>query len=216
MFKNQKKLGQGGFGIVYLGQHMITGEKVAIKLMMPNHITKASEAGKVFKEAQVLQKLNHDSIVKLSNVFQLADTKIVMMMENLEGGTLNQYIEDKGGKLNESEAQKIFTKVAQAVKYCHQKNVVHRDIKLENILLKERGNIDKGLKLIDFGIAGKTQFDLEQHKAGTLRYCPPELVSGKSFKADPSFDAWSLGILLYRLVYNQFPFSGPDWKETKK
>jgi len=54
---------------VYLGQHIITGEKVAIKLMMPNHITKANEAGKVFKEAQVLQKLNHDSIVKLSNVF---------------------------------------------------------------------------------------------------------------------------------------------------
>lgn len=57
---------------------------------------------------------------------------------------------------------------------------------------------------------------LELHKAGTLRYCPPELVSGEYFKADPSFDVWSLGVLLYRMVYGDFPFTGPDWASTKK
>lgn len=57
---------------------------------------------------------------------------------------------------------------------------------------------------------------LEQHKAGTLRYCPPELVAGEYFKADPSFDVWSMGVLMYRMLYGEFPFTGSDWSTTKK
>jgi serine/threonine protein kinase len=82
-------------------------------------------------------------------------------------------------------------------------------------MLIEKGDLSKGIKLIDFGISGKVQLSLEQHKAGTLRYCPPELVAGEYFKADPSFDVWSMGVLMYRMLFGEFPFSGPDWKSTK-
>lgn len=83
-------------------------------------------------------------------------------------------------------------------------------------MLNEANDLTKGIKIIDFGIAGKIEVTIEQHKAGTLRYCPPELIAEKSFKADPSFDVWSLGILLYRLVFGAFPFTGNDWKTIKE
>ena len=92
---------------------------------------------------------------------------------------------------------------------------MHRDIKLENILINDADDLSKGIKIIDFGISGKIEKSIEQHKAGTVRYCPPELISEKSFKADPSFDVWSLGILLYRMVFGDFPFNGDDWKTIK-
>lgn len=83
-------------------------------------------------------------------------------------------------------------------------------------MLNEANDLNKGIKIIDFGIAGKIEKSLEQHKAGTLRYCPPELLAEKSFKADPSFDVWSLGILLYKLVFGVYPFDADTWTNTKK
>ena len=79
-------------------------------------------------------------------------------------------------------------------------------------MLKAEGDLNSGIKIIDFGIAGKVEFSLDQHKAGTFRYCPPELLSQSSFKADPSFDVWSLGILLYRLIFGVFPFDSESWR----
>ena len=79
-----------------------------------------------------------------------------------------------------------------------------------------KGDLTKGLKIIDFGIAGKIQLSFEKHKAGTFKYCPPELLSAESFYADPAFDVWSIGILLFKLVFGCFPFEGENWKETKQ
>lgn len=93
---------------------------------------------------------------------------------------------------------------------------MHRDIKLDNVMLVSPGDLSGGIKIIDFGIAGKIEKSLEEHKAGTLRYCPPELLAEKSFKADPSFDVWSMGILLYKLVFGNFPFDAPDFSSIKK
>lgn len=104
-----------------------------------------------------------------------------MVMEYLPGGTLNDYIKEKGGKLREEEARSIIQQVIQAIEYCHSKNIVHRDIKLDNILLNEKGDPSKGIKIIDFGISAKLQLSFEEHKAGTFRYCPPELLNEESF-----------------------------------
>lgn len=81
-------------------------------------------------------------------------------------------------------------------------------------MLNEEGNLSSGIKLIDFGISGK--LSLELLEAGTLRYCPPELISEGAFKADPSFDVWSLGVLLFKLVFGEYPFNAQDLKEVKK
>ncbi|CDW82977.1 protein kinase domain containing protein [Stylonychia lemnae] len=215
MFKSVKKLGEGGYGLVFLGRHQISGDEYAIKFMMPNS-QKADEADKAFREAQVLQQLKHPNIIKLSNVFQLQDTKIVLFMEHIQGGNLRDYL-DKQTKhyLPEEQISQLMIQIGSAINYCHQQNIVHRDIKLENILINDAEDLSKGIKIIDFGISGKIEKSIEQHKAGTIRYCPPELISETSFKADPSFDVWSLGILLYRMAYGDFPFNGDDWKTIK-
>jgi len=82
--------------------------------------------------------------------------------------------------------------------------------------MQDRCDYKKGIKLIDFGIAGQQVKQMEQHKAGTLRYSPPELVSGSSYEADPKFDVWSLGVLLFRLIFGKFPFNAKQNKELKK
>lgn len=90
--------------MVYLGKHIITEEEMAIKVMMSSNITMATDVQQAFKESQLLQKFKHESIVKLYNVFQLADTKTVLMMEYVRGGTLLQYIEDNNGQISEEDA----------------------------------------------------------------------------------------------------------------
>ena len=78
------------------------------------------------------------------------------MMSYISGGTLKEYVESNNGRLKETEVQKLLLQIGNAIAYCHQKDIVHRDIKMENILLNERGNIDAGVQIIDFGIAGLT------------------------------------------------------------
>jgi serine/threonine protein kinase len=105
--------------------------------------------------------------------------------------------------------------VGCAIKFCHQRNVVHRDIKLENIVLKEKGKINRGLVIIDFGLAGDLQKRKEKHFEGTIRYAPPELMSGLNYHADPSYDVWSMGVLIYRMISGIYPFEGTDYGELK-
>lgn len=129
-------------------------------------------------------------------------------MDYIRGGSLKEYLDSKGGRLSEGEAQKVMYEVGNALNYCHQRRIVHRDIKFENIMLREKGDLSQGLVIIDFGIAGRLQNLNEKHHEGTVRYVPPELVSGSSYTADQSFDVWSLGVLLYKMVYGCYPFDG--------
>jgi len=93
---------------------------------------------------------------------------------------------------------------------------VHRDIKLENVMLREKGSLNKGIVIIDFGLAGNLQKMKEYHLEGTIKYAPPELMSGSNLHADPAFDVWTLGVLLYRLVSGIYPFEGQNYGEIKK
>ena len=93
---------------------------------------------------------------------------------------------------------------------------MHRDIKLENVMLREKGSLNKGIVIIDFGLAGNLQKMKEYHLEGTIKYAPPELMSGSNLHADPAFDVWTLGVLLYRLVSGIYPFEGQNYGEIKK
>ena len=139
-------MGEGGFGYVYLGRHIITKEEIAIKVMEPSHIDKASKANDAYVEAQMLQNIAHKNIIKVHNIFQLPDRRIVMFMDYIKGGTLDEYVKTFGIKdskapntyrIPEEDAKVVFTQIAEAIHYCHNKGIVHRDIKLQNILLKE-------------------------------------------------------------------------------
>ncbi|KAL4448802.1 hypothetical protein ABPG74_012891 [Tetrahymena malaccensis] len=203
-----KVLGEGGFGQVQLGLHKITQEKVAIKIVKTNIIGNASDIDMVFREAEILKSLNHKNIVKIKNCYTLSDMKVVFIMEYLEGGELLDRV-DKVGHFTEEQAKVYFKQIVDAMNYCHKNKLIHRDLKLENLLLVSE-NSDQ-IKVVDFGIAGvASKQSVENIDAGSLRYMAPEVLNGKTKQITPAIDVWAMGVILYMMIVGEFPFNGPN------
>lgn len=137
-YKTQRQLGAGGFGKVVLAASRVTGQKVAIKATHNESVDSVQDLDQLFTEAQTLKALKHPNIVSVLNCF--VDRKArqaIMIMEYLEGGELNLIIEEKG-RLSEEEALDIFKQLLSAITYCHRSKVIHRDLKLENILRADK------------------------------------------------------------------------------
>lgn len=156
---------------------------------------------KALKEAQYLLTIDHENIINLETVF-LLKKDIIIFTEYIPGGELKDYILGRQIPCTETEAKKIFKALVSATAYIHANNIVHRDLKLENILLKERGN-PCSLTIIDFGISGLLSKvgGGEVIQAGTMMYSPPEVISKKRLYSDPKIDVWSLGksCILYQI-----------------
>lgn len=137
--------------------------------------------------------------------------KMVLVMEYAAGGELYDYLSERK-VLGEHEARRIFRQIATAVFYCHKHKICHRDLKLENILLDQVGNA----KIADFGLSNV--FDeqrLLNTFCGSPLYASPEIVKGTPYHG-PEVDCWSLGVLLYTLVYGAMPFDGSNFKRLVK
>lgn len=134
-------------------------------------------------------------------------------MEYAPGGELKQYIREKGS-ISEIECQSIMNQICSAVHYCHQKGVIHRDLKLENVLIS---NLEfMKIKVVDFGISGYCKDNSsEKTDAGTLKYMPPELHSGEYINASQAMDVWAIGIMLYAMLFGHVPFTGQTQAEVK-
>ena len=171
---------------------------------------KASRAEEIFKEALALKKLQHKNIVQLYHAFMLKND-LVLIMEHASGGELLQYVIAKKG-LEEVEAQLIFFQIVSAVCYFHERYIIHRDLKLENILFSDDLKITPKVfykKIIDFGIAGSNYGERkEASAAGTLSYMPPEILSMNDLKSNAAIDIWALGVILYAMVYGFMPYTG--------
>ncbi|EGR33051.1 protein kinase domain protein [Ichthyophthirius multifiliis] len=203
-YKKLKVLGQGGFGKVILGEHRFTKQKVAIKIVDTNLISNASDIDMVFREAELLKSLKHKNIVTIYNCYTLKTMQVVYIMEHLSGGELLEYVQKKG-RLCEIEAREFFSQIVEGIRYCHSENLVHRDLKLENILLKSID--DKCIKIIDFGISGMGNTNHQKINIGSLRYMSPEVLQNKIKHIQPSIDIWSLGVILYGLLCGYLPFN---------
>jgi serine/threonine protein kinase len=133
-----------------------------------------------------------------------------MFTEYMKGGELKAHLTKKKKPFTEPEAIKILKILIEAIEYIHSHNIVHRDIKLENILLNDSTN-PYDLKIIDFGISGLYQ-DIggESINAGTMAYSPPEVVSKANLTSSPKIDVWGLGVVLYLLLTKNFPFHGEN------
>ncbi|XP_039295551.1 titin homolog [Nilaparvata lugens] len=201
-----RKLGQGTYGKVQLGINKETGQEVAIKTIKKCKIETEADLIRIRREIQIMSSVQHPNIIHIYEVFENRE-KMVLVMEYAAGGELYDYISEKK-VLNEAEARRIFRQIATAVYYCHKHKICHRDLKLENVLLDEHGSA----KIADFGLSNV--FD-ETHLLGTFcgspLYASPEIVKGTPYHG-PEVDCWSLGVLLYTLVYGSMPFDGSNFK----
>uniref|UniRef100_A0A069DXK0 Putative serine/threonine protein kinase n=1 Tax=Panstrongylus megistus TaxID=65343 RepID=A0A069DXK0_9HEMI len=205
-FETIAKLGQGTYGKVQLGINKETGQEVAIKTIKKCKIETEADLIRIRREIQIMSSLRHPYIIHIYEVFENRD-KMVLVMEYAAGGELYDYL-SKQKVLEEGEARRIFRQIAMAVYYCHKHQICHRDLKLENILLDEKGNA----KIADFGLSNVFDSNrLLSTFCGSPLYASPEIVKGVPYRG-PEVDCWSLGVLLYTLVYGAMPFDGSNFK----
>ena len=199
-----KQLGTGSFGRVYLVSHNETKELFALKTIEKRKImTTYGKLDIIYNEINIHSKLSHQNIIKLYNMHE-DDETINIIMEYAPNGNLYQMIKKEKNGFSESRAFDYFIQVINAVYYLHSNNIIHRDIKPENLLLCE----DNKLKLCDFGWAKELSLENRSTFCGTMEYMAPEIVGSENY--DYSVDIWSLGILLYELLFGHSPFKGSN------
>ncbi|XP_028127998.1 5'-AMP-activated protein kinase catalytic subunit alpha-2 [Diabrotica virgifera virgifera] len=193
-------LGVGTFGKVKIGEHQLTGHKVAVKILNRQKIKSLDVVGKIRREIQNLKLFRHPHIIKLYQVIS-TPTDIFMIMEYVSGGELFDYIV-KHGKLQEHEARRFFQQIISGVDYCHRHMIVHRDLKPENLLLDHNMHV----KIADFGLSNMMMDgEFLRTSCGSPNYAAPEVISGKLY-AGPEVDIWSCGVILYALLCGTLPF----------
>ncbi|KAI8575500.1 hypothetical protein K450DRAFT_180736, partial [Umbelopsis ramanniana AG] len=197
-------LGEGEFGKVKLAIHSETGQEVAIKLIRKQSIgSSSSRLNKVQREISVLKVLHHPYIVKLYDVVE-TEKYIGIILECASGGELFEYILARR-YLKEKDAKRLFAQLISGVRYMHEKHIVHRDLKLENLLLDRHRNVI----ITDFGFANQfaaTKDDLMATSCGSPCYAAPELVVSDGLYVGSAVDIWSCGVILYAMLCGYLPF----------
>uniref|UniRef100_A0A8P0T7K3 MAP/microtubule affinity-regulating kinase 3 n=1 Tax=Canis lupus familiaris TaxID=9615 RepID=A0A8P0T7K3_CANLF len=204
-----KTIGKGNFAKVKLARHILTGREVAIKIIDKTQLNPTS-LQKLFREVRIMKILNHPNIVKLFEVIE-TDKTLYLIMEYASGGEVFDYLVAHG-RMKEKEARAKFRQIVSAVQYCHQKRIVHRDLKAENLLL----DADMNIKIADFGFSNEFTVGSKLDTfCGSPPYAAPELFQGKKYDG-PEVDVWSLGVILYTLVSGSLPFDGQNLKELRE
>eukprot|EP00826_Nyctotherus_ovalis_P059438 TRINITY_DN8265_c0_g1_i2.p1 TRINITY_DN8265_c0_g1~~TRINITY_DN8265_c0_g1_i2.p1 ORF type:complete len:382 (+),score=78.88 TRINITY_DN8265_c0_g1_i2:137-1282(+) len=205
-----REIGRGAYAVVKeCTRKQQVSNTYALKVYSKDKLQVPQRRRNVTREMQILKKLDHPHVIHLYETID-APSHLYLVFEHARGGSLYSHIRSsQNKKLPESEAKRIFIQIADALRYCHRMGVVHRDLKLENILLDD----NKDVKLIDFGfsiIAGKS--DKLTLFCGTPSYMAPEIASRKGYHGFP-IDVWSLGIILHAMLTGKFPFKGDGKKE---
>ncbi|CAG9316871.1 unnamed protein product [Blepharisma stoltei] len=202
-------LGKGGFAKVYEFLSLDTKQVFAAKVIPKASLSKARARQKLMSEIKIHRSLHHTNIVRFEHFFE-DDENVYILLELCANQTLNELMRRRK-RLTEIEAQCYLSQTISALKYLHEHRVIHRDIKLGNLFLTDKME----LKLGDFGLATKLEFDGERKRTicGTPNYIAPEVLDGKQGHSY-EVDVWSLGVLAYTLLVGKPPFETSDVKTT--
>jgi serine/threonine-protein kinase len=207
-----EQIGEGGMGGVYLGRHVRTGGRVAVKLLLREALLHAEAYRRFQEEARITSALRHPHIVQVMDFDESEDSRPYLVMEYLEGEDLERRMRQRG-RLSVAELMPILRQVGAALQAAHESGVVHRDIKPQNIFLCRHKGLtasEEVAKVVDFGIAkvrhGASQMTRDMALLGTPHYMAPEAVSGAQREIDGRADQWALGVIAYRALSGQFPF----------
>lgn len=193
-------IGEGTFGKVKLGTHVITGENVAVKILEKERIVDVADVERVAREIHILKLIRHPHIVQLYEIIE-TPRQLYLIMDYANGGELFDYIV-ANVRVKEREACKFFHQIVSGVDAIHDSGVVHRDLKPENLLLDE----DKNIKIVDFGLSNTfTKGQLLKTACGSPCYAAPEMIAGQQYV--PSLcDIWSCGVILFAIICGFLPF----------
>ena len=198
-----KRLGEGGMADVYLAQDELLNREVAIKVLRGNLALEPVSLLRFQREANSASQLNHPNIVEIYDVGE-EEGHHYIVMEYIRGRTLKQLIQQRGA-LEKNEALAIMDQFISAVEEAHKKNIIHRDIKPQNVLIKDDGTV----KITDFGIAtvsDSLQLTQADTVLGSVHYLAPELARGEN--ASFQSDIYALGICFYELLTGEVPYRG--------
>jgi serine/threonine protein kinase len=204
-FELIRVLGSGGYSTVNLARHLSTGKKYAIKCA-GKYKNGKDISDRTMTEIEVLCKFNHRSIIRVSGWFEDIDT-IYIVLQYVPGRDLAKFFKKK--LPSKENLAYIMKQIVSGVGYCHYKGVIHRDMKLENILIDGKLKI----KLTDFGLCAVKNNDDEffRHQVGTARYTAPELLLKGGY--NESIDVWGIGIIFFLLLTGEYPFNGSERKK---
>ncbi len=208
-------LGKGAMGCVYRARHVLLGREVAIKVLNAEFVARPDVVDRFFREARVVNEIDHENIVEVTDLVE-APGLAYLVMELLEGVTLRELITQRGRKYPPlKRIVGLMTQVCAALEAAHEKGVVHRDLKPDNVFVVQRNGVDF-VKVLDFGVAKLR--DPGDHAAttaglilGTPHYMAPEQALGR--EVDRRADVWAAGVVLHELLSGVVPFSAPSFVE---
>eukprot|EP00826_Nyctotherus_ovalis_P051220 TRINITY_DN6390_c0_g1_i2.p1 TRINITY_DN6390_c0_g1~~TRINITY_DN6390_c0_g1_i2.p1 ORF type:complete len:549 (-),score=165.41 TRINITY_DN6390_c0_g1_i2:349-1995(-) len=199
-----RTLGEGTFGKVRVATHILTGEKVAIKILEKDRVTDVADVERVAREIHILKIVRHPNLIQLYEIVETTK-QLYLVTEYVTGGELYEYIV-ANNKLKEPEACRIFQQIISGVEYIHKLHIVHRDLKPENLMLDNYKNV----KLGDFGLSNTYKEDERLKTAcGSPCYAAPEMIAGKKYNG-LQVDIWSVGVVLFALLCGHLPFEDPN------
>lgn len=206
-YEISEQLGVGGQGVVFQAASKGSGQLAAVKIVSKEGLTVKNE-GRIRKEISVLRLSDHPNLLQIYDVFETSE-RFYLVTELVSGGTLFSWLEERQFPSCESFAKSIITDLATGLLYLHTHGIIHRDVKLENIMLRQGKAGHLEAVLIDFGLAcfvGPEKYSTEP--VGTLKYAAPELLSRLPY--GQKVDCWSLGVILYIMLGGKMPFYGKN------
>jgi len=210
-----RKLGEGGMGVVYLAEHVVIEKKLALKVLFPDLTRRADLVQRFMQEAKSASRIGHENVIDITDFGQSPEGYVFIAMEYLSGQDLGQLLKS-AGSLPWARAQPIVVQIVKALRAAHERGIIHRDMKPENIFIIPRDDGREFVKVLDFGIAKVMGLDEDVPRLtrtgmifGTPEYMSPEQAQGQP--VDHRVDIYAVGCIMFHVLTGRVPFKADSF-----